>query len=284
MTIRIRELRLYPIKSTGGYNVDEIACGPNGLDGDRRFLIINAKGKFITARERPQLVNLASRWTGDETIELSAYGKNLSLKVPNNEQPLTEVGVWADHVESADMGETAADWISDYLGEAARVVAVSKLSQRLSQQNKHAPSSYADAYPILTLSDASVTEINSHLDAATFGPVTAVNFRPNIILEGVENGFDEDLWQTIKIGDVIIDQIMGCSRCVLTTVDPDTGIKRKDGQPMKALSKFRRGDDKQIYVGQNGVPRGSGVIRVGDAVEIIQHRGRNVFANDAKFT
>jgi len=276
MTITVGELRVYPVKSTAGYSVSEIEYGRDGLKGDRQLVIVSNKGKFITAREKPALLTLKSRWVSDTIVELSAHDSSHLISLSRHSQTTQEVGIWADTVTSTDLGNQAAGWISSFLGTPARIMTVAAGGERTSARAPLAPRSYADAYPLLLLSAASVSDINSRLSE----PVTTVSFRPNIILDGVQEGFAEDLWATIKIGDVELDLILGCHRCVMTTVDPITGIKRTDGEPMKSLGKYRRGTDKKIYVGQNTVPRKNGIIKVGDPVEIISTRPQNIYSCD----
>jgi uncharacterized protein YcbX len=125
--------------------------------------------------------------------------------------------------------------------------------------------SFADGFPLLLISEASLADLNSRLDA----PVEMRRFRPNLVVDG-NRPYAEDNWQRIRVGDVEFAGVKNCSRCVFTTIDPDSGVVHPDKEPLRTLSTYRRRPQGGVYFGQNLIPRSGGVIRVGDPVTVLE--------------
>lgn len=126
------------------------------------------------------------------------------------------------------------------------------------------PANFADGAPVLVLSQASVDALNERLES----PVSVANFRPNIVVDGAGPHAEDD-WQQIRIGDVVLHKIDLCARCVMTTIDPITGEKHPDMEPMKTLGQYRRRKDGQICFGTYMAPINAGVINLNDGVEVL---------------
>jgi uncharacterized protein YcbX len=90
-------------------------------------------------------------------------------------------------------------------------------------------------------------------------------FRPNLVVDGCEP-YAEDSWQKLRIGDLTLRVVKPCSRCVIPTIDLETG--KKGAEPLKTLAGYRMRENK-IYFGQNVIAEGEGNIEVGMPVEII---------------
>lgn len=253
----------------------EAHINKDGLRGDREFVILSDKGKFLTARQYPKIVLVkATFWR--RALTLSAdNGSSVVAHLPDAKQKMQSFKVWADTVTGADMGDEIASWLSDYLGIGCRLIAATANTVR---QGKYrgTPNGYADASPILLTSEASHKELNNRLDK----PIPIGQLRPNIVVGGDMAAFDEDLWAEITIADLPMQVAWGCSRCIFTTVDPKTGVKSDDMEPVHTLKSFRTGPDKQFHFGQNILPQTNGIIRVGDTVEVVTRRDRPLYAAD----
>jgi uncharacterized protein YcbX len=116
--------------------------------------------------------------------------------------------------------------------------------------------SFADGMPYLIIGQSSLDELNSRLES----PVPMNRFRPNLVFSGGEP-FLEDQLRKIQIGSVPFQIVKPCARCVLTTVDQDTGEKGKE--PLKTLATYRTVNNKVMF-GQNVVALGGGSVRIGD--------------------
>ncbi|XP_004867466.1 mitochondrial amidoxime-reducing component 1 isoform X1 [Heterocephalus glaber] len=242
----VAQLWVYPIKSCKGVAVPEAEVTALGLRVgqlcDRFWLVINEEENMVTARQEPRMV-LISPTCEDDTLTLSAaYSQDLLLpiKTPTT-NPVRTCRVHGLEVQGRDCGEAAAQWITSFLqSKPYRLVHFElQMRPRSSQQIRAAfgPSdqvAYSDSSPFLVLSEASLADLNSRLEKK----VTATNFRPNIVISGC-GVYEEDTWDELLIGDVRLRRVMACSRCILTTVDPDTGVMHRK-EPLETL----RRDDK----------------------------------------
>lgn len=275
MSLTVKHIFIHPVKSMAGQMVEEAALTADGLAGDRQFVVATGKGKCLTARECPSLVLINAVVEGDSLLLSTTSGDTLriSLFKPFTEQHV--IRVWDDDVTGLDMGDEVSRWLSGYLGRDCRMLSMVKSSVRQGKF-RGTPNGFADATPLLLTCEASLIDLNARLER----PVTQRNFRPNIVVEGPMEPFGEDLWSEFKIGDIAVKDTWGCSRCILTTVDPDTGIKSNDMEPITTLKTFRPAPDKRIYFGQNIIPQNEGIIHVGDRVEITARRTRPYYMAD----
>ena len=78
----------------------------------------------------------------------------------------------------------------------------------------------------------------------------------------------EDDWSTLASDDVQLQLVKPCSRCVVTTVDPEQGVKAPDLQPLRTLGQYRRLPGGVIF-GMNAIHTGDGPLRVGQPVTLI---------------
>jgi len=237
------------------------------LPWDRRWMLVDDEGKFMTARQHPTLAMVETRFAGD-VLQVNADDRQplqLSLQPPDSET--LKVTVWRDQCDALLAGKEADAWFSEYLGISCRLVQMTDDQVRGVDPGFGQPGdevSFADGFPLLLLSEASLQDLNSRLDE----DVSMRRFRPNLVVDG-EQPYAEDNWQRLRVGEVEFAGVKNCSRCVFTTVDPDTGIKHPDKEPLRTLGSYRRRPEGGVCFGQNLIPRSGGVIHVGDAVEII---------------
>lgn len=265
MSIHLSALYLHPVKSCASLAVDSAAVEPRGLAGDRRWMIVDAAGEFVTGRSEPRLVLVRTRET-PQGLHLQAPSlPDLVVPVPPLSNPRPRVTVWNSQVDALDAGDEAAAWISAFNGRPCRLVYMDAAAHRPVSPTHARPGdevSFADAYPLLIISEASLAGLNAQLDA----PVPMLRFRPNLVVRGAQ-AHEEDRWQRIRIAGIEFEMIKPCVRCGFTTVMPETGTLDPRGEPLRTLAKYRRAD-KGVIFGQNVIARGSGRLRVGDAVEI----------------
>ncbi|XP_003474273.1 mitochondrial amidoxime-reducing component 1 [Cavia porcellus] len=278
----VAQLWVYPIKSCKGVAVPEAEVTALGLRvghlRDRFWLVINEEENMVTARQEPRMVLISLTCDG-KTLTLSgAYTEDLLLPIEAPAtNPVRTCRVHGLEVQGRDCGEEAARWITSFLqSQPYRLVQFEPHMQpRSSQQIRAAfgPSdqvAYSDASPFLVLSEASLVDLNSRLAKK----VKASNFRPNIVVSGC-SAFAEDSWDEVLVGDVRLRRVMACSRCILTTVDPDTGVMNRK-EPLETLRSYRQCDpsEKKLYgqlplFGQYFALQNPGTIRVGNAVYLM---------------
>lgn len=262
MSARLAALACYPVKSCAGLALDAAEVGARGLAGDRAWMLVDPEGRFVTGRQEGQLVKVSAR-PDPAGLELAAPGMpTLRIAVPDGCTRST-VTVWRDTVAAADAGDAAAEWFGRFLGRPVRLVHADAAMQRPVDPDYARPGDevgFADGYPLLLLSGAAVDALSERIGR----PVNWRRFRPNLLIEGVP-AHAEDGWRRLRIGAVEFEVVKPCVRCVFTTVDPDSGERDPDGEPLKTLAAYRRGP-KGITFGQNLIARGSGRIAVGDEV------------------
>ncbi len=260
----VSELAIYPVKSSRQIVVDRWAVDDFGLADDRRWMVIDSQGQFITQRTHPALVKMTCSLQ-ESAIVLEAPGqKKLVVNKPEQDKSLT-VTVWNDNCEAVDAGEGAASWCSELLNEECRLVYMPDSSFRqvsLKYASAGDRTGFADGFPFLLISEASLADLNSRLEV----PVPMLRFRPNIVVSGCE-AYAEDTWKRIRIGEMEFTVAKACTRCVMTTINTETLEKNKE--PLKTLSTYRR-TKKGIIFGQNLIHHGTGELSVGMSVEVLE--------------
>lgn len=263
--MHIEAPRIYPLKSARGLTVSSIEVLQRGLSGDRRWMVIDASGRFVTARKLPAMVLIdATIDATTGTLHLHAPGQTaLRVAEPDPQQPKIEVEVWQSHCPARVAAADGNQWISQLLGGDYRLVHMADDCLRtVSKAWSRAGDivSFADGFPLLLIGTASLDELNRRLPQ----PVTMAHFRPNLVVQ-TTTPFIEDAWRRVRIGEIEFDVSKPCTRCVLTTVDPATGIRAEDGEPLATLKGFRR-FEIGVTFGQNLIPRGLGQLQAGDAL------------------
>jgi len=262
-------LFIYPVKSCERVAVDEAMVGATGFELDRRWMAVGDDGRFFSQREHPRLALVRVR-VGEGRLVLEAPKlAPLEIALQAGTRPAGRVQVWDDECAAFDEGREAASWFSEHLGCSARLVRMAGDDARPLGSSSAQPGdrvSFADGFPFLLLSTASLEGLNRRLSL----PVPMDRFRPNIVVEDCE-AHAEDGWSRLRIGEVVFRIVKPCARCVITTVDQETGERGRE--PLRTLSTYRSFDG-QVLFGQNLVHEGRGVVRVGDAVEVLD-RARN---------
>ncbi len=267
--MHVTGIAIYPIKGTREVFLSEADVHPRGLAGDRRWMVVDADGNFLQQRVLPSMALIQTVQQCEGALWIDAPGMPRLRVAPPTGDERKLVRVWRDSLSAAVAGQEANRWLSDYLGLECQLVymdqaALRPVSSEYGQEGDIV--SFADAMPLLLATEASLADLNRRLDRA----VSMSCFRPNVTIDGDEP-WEEDQWKRIRVGDVEFELTHPCARCVVTTIDQQSGAKSSDGEPLRTLATFRRGPDG-VYFGQNLVPRTPGTIRVGDAVTICSTR------------
>lgn len=271
--IHVTGLFLYPVKSLRGFPVANASVDAQGFTGDRRFLVVDESGRFLTQRTVPKMAMISTSLAGG-FLQLSADDSG-SITVPTAHDPsapLVAVSVWDQHdLLAEDCGNEVAAWLGGVLGAPCRLVRMGPAFLRPVLRGNPTPDdhfSFADGAPLLVTSTASLDELNRHIIGNGGDPVPMDRFRSNLILEGTEP-FAEDRWTHLDIAGVRFRTSGPCERCLVTTTDQLTGQRGKE--PLKTLATFRKasGDSSSVLFGVNLIQESkSGLVSVGDPVSV----------------
>jgi len=253
-------LFVYPIKACGAVALQTATLHTHGLDDDRRYMLVDESGTFISQRSHPTLAQVRCSLSED-SIGAAVPGRpalGLPRRFFGTEHRQTTI--WKDEVRAAVHPEGSA-WFSAFLNEPVELVYVADTDLRQVNPERSEPGDrvgFADGYPLLLTNEASLIELNRH----TSEPVPMDRFRPNIVITGWP-AYAEDELERLSIGDIPFLMPKLCDRCVVTTTDQATG--QRFNEPLRALAKTRRWDQK-VWFGANLIPRGTGTLSIGQPV------------------
>jgi len=275
---KVSSLYIYPIKSTAGIRLPHTNVEEMGLAFDRRFVISDPLGQFITARTEPKLCLVRTKLI-EQGLELSvANMPTLTLSHQTFSNKYQNITVWGDEISGQLCSNQADEWFSEYLQRPCQLLFFGQKSYRERKANtdKARKVAFADGYPLLLISQASLNDLNERLMSNNDQTVSMAQFRPNIVIENTLP-FAEDGWQHIRIGDVEFKVSKPCERCIFTTVDPKSAEKHPEQQPLRTLKTFRKTSRGEVLFGQNLIPLNEGQIKQGDQVFVINKQKPPIF-------
>jgi MOSC domain-containing protein len=263
--MRITALYTHPVKGAHRLEHQSVAVEPWGLAGDRRWMLVDDNGVGITQRDDPRLTQLRVRPKAGGLTLSAPQLPDLEVSEPTGESE-EFVRVFSSQ-DKAPARIAEARWVSKFLGRPARLAWQADPTGREVQGPSRPgdPVNLADGYPVLLANTGSLDAVNDWLAEAGEEPVPMTRFRPNLVVSGAA-AWAEDDWRgrSLRIGDVAFRAATGCARCMVTTIDQETG--RRTGQPMKMLGRHRRYDEGLLFA-INLIPdQPLGVVRVGDPV------------------
>lgn len=265
MNLTLASIHIYPIKSLGGFAVHEARLTDRGLEHDRRWMLIDENGQFLSQREVPGMACLhcTPTVTGIRVNDLRD-GSSIDLPWKLQHGETQRAIVWDDAVDLILADERCSDWFSKRVGPTVRLAYMPDGCERgTDERYAKAITSLSDGFPYLIISQASLNELNARLPATDHIPMD--RFRPNLVVAGGA-AFQEDQWRRINIGQVAFEVVKPCGRCVITTTDQRTGARGKE--PLATLASYRRRatDASKVDFGMNAIGDPSGLVRVGDIV------------------
>ncbi len=265
-SLTLAEIWIYPVKSLGGIRLRETEAGQRGLRFDRNWMIVDENGMFLTQRTNAGMALI--------DVSLEKDGLRLSLGteptdnthvpfLPNDPQEI-QVKVWDDSVSARTVCCKADNWLSEKLLKNVRIVEMNETSERY-LDTRYAKTltrlSFADDFPYLLTTRASLDDLNSRLENA----VQMTRFRPNFVVTAAL-AFEEDAWKRIRIGGLEFEVPKCCDRCIMINIDPFTA--KKSPEPLKTLATYRK-TNRRIYFGRNLTASDYGIIREGDEITVL---------------
>ena len=263
----LSEIYIYPIKSAAGVSLKKASVVEKGLELDRKWMLVDDEGKFISQRtcHELSLINVEILSDGLAVKHKTRNLGELFIPFEADEEFTIPVKIWNDECRAVLVGNAADCWFSKALGITCRLVfmhdnIIRPVDPQYSTGNETV--GFADGFPFLLIGQSSLDNLNSKLEKH----VSIKRFRPNIVFKGGEP-FAEDNWRKFKIGRVTFFPVKPCARCIVTTIDQDTG--EIGNEPLQTLSSFRKKNNKVLF-GQNLIHEGIGKIKVGDSLNILE--------------
>jgi uncharacterized protein len=272
--LKLSEIYIYPIKSLGGIRLETANITTRGLENDRRFMLVDENGRFLSQREYPQLaifqteieaafLKITNKKNGS-TLKIS-----LQYSILHSFSHSIIVQIWDDETTAIEVSEEATNWFTQALDIPTRLVYMHEESQRKTDAQYSLTgeeiTSFSDGYPILIIGQSSLDDLNNRLE----NPVNINRFRPNFVFTNGEP-FEEDAWHEFTVGNVRFFGVKPCARCIMTTIDQETGEK-KGKEPLLTLNKYRKAGNKILF-GQNVLISQLGTVSVGDDVTVLSHK------------
>ena len=260
-------LYTYPIKSCRGNAVSSLVLDSFGPEYDRRFMLVGSDLKHVTQRTDPLMAGIEVSFDGAH-LQMSIKGEICRIAVSEFSDSLT-VTVWSDEVDALGLSSATSrtridKMLSEYLGKIVRLVYMPPTTYRPVDpefSGEAAQVSFADGFPILLCSEASLEDLNSRLDAR----VCMDRFRPNMVISGAP-AYAESEWRRVRVGGVEFDLVKPCSRCSMITLDAQGAFNK---EPLKTLANYRLNEFGACF-GENLVHRGEGVLSLGMSLEVLK--------------
>jgi uncharacterized protein YcbX/ferredoxin-NADP reductase len=257
-------IHLYPIKSTAGMPLTRARVTEEGLLGDRRYMVVKPDGSFITARTHPQLQQVVAT-PMEGGLQLRYPGlEPLTLREQDFSRIPRATGVWGDRFTARQTQPQADHWLSQVTREPVQLLWLGETSDRF-REKTGTRVSFADGYPLLLIGQGSLDDLNLRSDALH----QMSQFRTNLVASGTRP-FEEDGWKRIRIGEVEFLVAKPCSRCIMTTVEAGTDRFNALKEPLATLTRYRRGEDGDVYFGQNLVALNEGWIEAGSEIDVLE--------------
>lgn len=262
--LTVSAINIYPIKSLGGISLPTAEVTDRGLKYDRRWMLVDEHNRFLTQREHPQMALLKVDIKSEGLLVTHHLKGHITIPFRSADHARQEVVIWDDTCTGVFVSDDLDNWFSDVLGFKCRLIYMPDDTRREVDQRyaaKGSITSFSDAYPFLIIGQASLDDLNRRLAE----PLPMDRFRPNIVFTGGQP-FEEDLMDHINISGISFYGVKLCARCIMTTINQQTGVKAKE--PLKTLASYRHKNNKILF-GQNLTHDITGQIKVGDTIDVL---------------
>lgn len=262
----LSQIFIYPVKSLGGISLKESEVSDRGLKYDRRWMIVDLNGNFITQRVKPEMALITTDISNDKIIlRHKITSEQIEYGINETSSKKIKVKVWNDEVDVVHVNSNVDEWLSINLNMRCKLVFMRDDSIRLVDNNfarNNEITSLSDGFPFLLIGQSSLDDLNAKLK----NKIGFERFRPNLVFSGGDP-FEEDNWKSFDINEIKFYPVKPCSRCVIITTNQNTA--ERDDEPLKVLSEYRKVNNKVMF-GQNVLHEGSGLLKVGDEIQNIK--------------
>ncbi|WP_130834610.1 YcbX family protein [[Erwinia] mediterraneensis] len=267
--ITLSRLFIHPVKSMRALQLSHAQVQESGLAFDRIFMVTETDGTFITARQFPEMVRFTPAMLPEGLFLVAPDGSKALIRFSDFAPEAESTEVWGNRFSARIAPPAINRWLSGFFPRGVQLRWIGNEPTRRVTSYPQVPLGFADGYPFLLVNAASLTDLQRRCPAS----VRLTQFRPNLVVSGAP-AWDEDSWAEVRFGELTFEVAKPCSRCVFTTVSPEQGNKHPAGEPLATLQQFRSALDGSgdIDFGLNLVARGSGILRVGDEMEVVRRQ------------
>ena len=264
--MKVTQLFQYPLKSCKASETTQLQIIHTGVQYDRAVAAMDASGNVLTARSHPQLLQVEARIKEGE-LTLDYPGMETVKTSIHSEEVVRPFRLFSLDLQGQVLGADVSLWISDVLRTEAQLIVLTDFHRPMLERHFGKAGDIvglADASPIHLISAASLEDLNERLNRQF--PIH--QFRPNIVVEGCDP-YAEDHWKEVRIGECLFEVHMACPRCVLSTIDPTTGIADQESEPLRSWASYRKSEKGKVNFGVYMIPRKYGKIKKGMEVEVV---------------
>lgn len=261
--VKLSEIYLYPVKSLAGIKVNYWQVTEKGLEYDRKWMLVDQNQHFLSQRQLPKMALIKTAISSDQLILTAPAMEPLAVPLRSSGGQALETVIWHDRCLAYRVSEIADQWLSAFLDRQCQLVyqaqdSIRYVDPRYARATDQ--TAFSDGFPFLLISENSLHFLNRQMHQDF--PMS--RFRPNLVVSGCAS-FAEDSWRTISIGEIRFRLPKPCSRCAITTIDPQTGLTGKE--PLQTLNRIRKWN-QQVFFGQNALHDNVGRLNVGDRLSI----------------
>ncbi len=275
MQVTVTGLFTYPVKSFRGVSQAQLGVSASGVADDRRWMLVDANGKFLTQRQLPAMATIAAQLLPDGLC-LEVGTEQRLVPIPGAGSPSAKVSVWQDECLAAEVDDEVNRWLSGVLGRPCQLVFLPAVFPRIVHGYAANQLGFADGYPLLLTTESSLAALNRRLTNKGIDSVSMSRFRPNLVVaDDALPAFAEDCWQGLTLGNLRLVNAKPCGRCMVVTTDQLTGGRQAGREPLATLREFRTDSSGEVLFGINLVSEMSNsevvTIALGDQLQIEEH-------------
>jgi len=259
----LSKLYLYPVKSLAGIEVSDWPVNEKGLLYDRKWMLVDREGNFLSQRRIPRMVLIKTRLTPTELILSADHAADIGIPLNSTDGSELMVNIWRDCCVARRVSVEVDQWLSDFLGLPCQLVyqpdqVVRPVDPDYARSSDQV--NFSDGFPFLLISQPSLDSLNQVMGLQL--PIE--RFRPNLVISGCDS-YAEDYWRQITINQISFRLPKPCSRCPIPTIDTTTAQMSRE--PLATLNRIRKWN-KHVYFGQNALHNNQGQLVVGSTVKI----------------
>lgn len=263
--MKLTGINIYPVKSLQGISLQNSFATKIGLSFDRRWMLVDQNGKFITQRTHPILSQIKTSLSDEKLICSLEKDNTEPIQILLNQalHDSKSVQVWKSELDAKVLPTAASQWFSSILKTNCSLVYMEDQTSRLRQFDQapyESHVSFADGYPFLFINESSLEDLNQRVDEE----IQINRFRANMIINGLK-AYEEEQLNEFSIGDATFKMIKPCARCIMININPETSERGKE--PLQTLSTFRKKGNK-VYFGMNAVCINPGQVQIGDSLQV----------------